>query len=184
MPRGPLPKPGARRHNPPTIPTTSLPVSGRTARPPTPPKGYELSESGKRWWRWAWKLPQAAAWDDGALYHVARRAQLEDDLAAMDSVRGMDLADLLDLGDSESEAIKRVEFVLGRLKGLAGGRLTVLREMRELDERLGLNPAAMAKLRWTIVTDEPAAVPSPPQGGALPSNVRRMRAFDPEAATA
>jgi hypothetical protein len=117
MPRGPLPKPGARRHNPPTIPTTSLPVSGRTARPPTPPKGYELSESGKRWWRWAWKLPQAAAWDDGALYHVARRAQLEDDLAAMDSVRGMDLADLLDLGDSESEAIKRVEFVLGRSEG-------------------------------------------------------------------
>lgn len=33
------------------------------------------------------------------------------------------------------------------------GRLAVMREMRELDDRLGLSPKGMAALRWTIVDD-------------------------------
>ena len=82
MARGPLPKPGARRRNAPTIPTTSLKADGRGV--PAPDSPYALGEAGAAWWEWAWALPQACAWDDGALYAVARRAQLEDDMVALE----------------------------------------------------------------------------------------------------
>lgn len=168
---GPLPEPGARRRNAPTIPTTVLPAGGRKGRAPKPPAGYELRDAGKRWWRWAWSLPQAAAWDDGALYHLARRAQLEDDLAALELVDHFDLAELL--GMDESETIRHLEFVLGRLKSMGSGRLAVMKEMRELDQRLGLNPEALAKLRWTIVADPSSAKPAAEK--PRPSRSRRAR---------
>ena len=62
MPRGPAPKPNARRRNAPTIPTTELPAAGVKGRAPKPPKGYEFGPAGKAWWGWAWRQPQAAAW--------------------------------------------------------------------------------------------------------------------------
>jgi hypothetical protein len=131
MSRGPLPDPNSRRRNKPTIPTTSLPAGGRKGRIPKVPASYALLTAGTAWWRWAWTLPQAAAWDDGSHYALARRAQLEDTMAA------------LAVDD-------------------ARGRLSVLKEMRELDRRFGLDPKAMAELRWTIVAEEaPAAKPAP-----------------------
>lgn len=82
MPSGPLPKPPAERvrRNQPTIPTTKLPAAGFAG--PAPKCPVKLSRAGKAWWRWAWRTPQAAAWSDGDLYVIARRAQLEDDLDA------------------------------------------------------------------------------------------------------
>ena len=148
---GPLPNPQRRRRNAPTVPTTDLPASGRKGRPPNPPAAYELRTAGLAWWRWAWGLPQAAAWDRGSLYTIARRAQLEDDLAAMELNDHLGLDDLL--AGAEPEAIKRVEWALETLKRAAAGKLAVEKEMRELDGRLGLNPEALAKLRWTIVVD-------------------------------
>lgn len=150
---GPLPKADARRRNPPTVPTTNLPASGRKGRPPKVPDHYRLGKAGASWWKWAWATPQAAAWDKGSMYHLARRAQLEDDLAALEYVDNFDLAELLGQ-DEENDAGRLLEFVLGKLKGMAGGRLAVMKEMRELDARLGLNPEAMAKLRWKIVEDD------------------------------
>jgi hypothetical protein len=82
MARGPLPQSEKARRNAPTIPTTKLPAGGRKGRAPTCP--YSLEKAGKAWWKWAWRQPQAAGWDDGALYSIARRASLEDDLAALD----------------------------------------------------------------------------------------------------
>lgn len=79
MPPGPPPKPDARRRNAPTIATTALPPEGRQG--PAPDCPYELGKKGREWWEWAWHTPQAAAWDPGALYVVARRAQLEDSTA-------------------------------------------------------------------------------------------------------
>lgn len=150
---GPAPDPHARRRNPPTIPTTSLPAGGRKGRPPNAPAAYNLGEAGKAWWRWAWGTPQAAAWDAGALYVIARRAQLEDDLAAVDKFDPDAIGEVLGL--PPEAALDELATVLARLKGLAGGRLAILKEMRELDGRLGLTPKAMADLRWTIVA--PAA---------------------------
>jgi hypothetical protein len=184
MSRGPLPQPGARRRNAPTIQSTSLPADGRKGRTPKCP--YALRAAGTRWWRWAWRLPQAAKWDDGALYAVARRAQLEDDLAALEDVDLDELSDvLLDLVHADEDikrvqtAVRNLEFGVRRLKGLAGGRLGVMKEMRELDGKLGLSPKALADLRWMIAQSEEDAAPT-----TGPAQVRRLRAVDPSAATA
>lgn len=150
MGRGPLPNKQKRRRNAPTIPTTELDVAGRKGRPPKVPGAYNLQEAGTEWWKWAWSTPQALAWDSGALYVVARRAQLEDDLSLIDSpFEATELAELL--GVDEDEAIGKLEYIVNRLAALAGGRLPIVKEMRELDKRLGLDPKAMAELRWEIV---------------------------------
>lgn len=165
---GPLPEPGARRRNAPTIASQALPAAGRKGRPPKCP--YDLGAPGAAWWKWAWKLPQAARWDDGALYFVARRAQLEDDLAALDFSDELELDDLL--AGAEPEAIGRVEWALGLLKKSASGAGALMREMRELDNRLGLNPKALAELRWTIEKTDDKADEESPAGG----QVRKLRA--------
>ncbi len=179
MARGPLPgKSGGatRRTNPPTIPTTTLPAAGRKGRVPKLPHGYDLRAAGVAWWKWAWRLPQAAAWDTGALYHLARRAQLEDDLALLGRFDHFDLAELLGM-DEENDVVRHLEWVIGGLKRMAGGEATLMREMRELDNRLGLNPKALADLRWTIA-DDTAPVQAPV---ATAGSTRRLRAVDPVA---
>jgi hypothetical protein len=150
MARGPLPSANARRRNAPTIPTNELPEKGRTG--PIPGCPYELAAAGERWWKWAWKLPQATKWDDGALYVVARRALLEDHAAALDFSDELDLGDLFDL-EGNDEAKRKVEWALSTLKRSATGEVALMKEMRELDNRLGLNPKAMADLRWSIAAD-------------------------------
>lgn len=174
MSRGPLPNPDAVRRNKPTIPTTKLPAGGYDGDVPEPP--YELGRCGSRWWEWAWTLPQAAAWDDGAVYTLARRAGLEDDLEALGLDDELDLTDLL--GGADEEAIKRVEYALQTLKRSASGRLAVEKEMRELDRRFGLDPKALAELRWTIVEkDEEAEQPT-----GAPAKVRHLKAVSSDAA--
>lgn len=135
---GPLPTGDAVRRNAPTIPTTNLPAAGRPGPVPDPPVSYELGAVASDWWGWAWRTPQACAWDDGALFMVARRAKLEGDLHAMEPGEG----------------------------------LAVMREMRELDDRLGLTPKGMAALRWKIVADDAKAAGqvAKPKGG------RRLKA--------
>lgn len=176
---GPLPNRQRRRRNPPAIPTTNLPVGGRGGRVPAVPEAYPLKKAGRAWWKWAWKTPQAAAWDTGSIYTVVRRAQLEDDLALIDHFDPFDLAELLGM-DDENKAVRELAFIIGRLKGLAGGRIAILKEMRELDNKLGLNPEALAKLRWKIVAPEEDQKQSAPK--RLPANVRRLPAVDPAAA--
>jgi hypothetical protein len=173
---GPLPKPNKRRRNAPTIPTTELPASGRKGRAQKVPEAYSLRKAGRKWWKWAWATPQATAWDKGALYVVARRAQLEDDLATQDSpFESTDFADLL--GRDEDEVTRELEFIVGRLAGIAGGRNPILREMRELDKVLGLTPKAMAELRWSIVDDSEKE-----EGSGPVAPVRQLRAVESSAA--
>jgi hypothetical protein len=143
---GPLPNPEKRRRNAPTIDTSELPVDGRKGRAPACP--LELGGAGARWWAWAWRLPQATRWDDGSLYFVARRAVLEDHVAALSFGDSLDLGDLFDEGNREAQ--KRVEWALNQLRRNAAGETTLMKEMRELDNRLGLNPKAMAELRWSV----------------------------------
>lgn len=157
MPRGPLPDENRVRRNAPTIPTTQLPASGRKGPAPTPPVGAGLGAAGKRWWKWAWSTPQAAGWDDGSLYVVARRARLEDDLAAIDVVDEFSIGDFLDFEEEHRKVMRRLDDVLNRMKALAGGRMVLAREARELEDRLGLTPKGLAQLRWKIVADEAPA---------------------------
>lgn len=162
MARGPLPNANSRRRNSPTIPTTTLPAAGRKGRPPKVPNGYNLGKVGAQWWKWAWSLPQALAWDAGALYVLARRAQLEDDLDAIKLSDDLDVADLL--AGADEEAIERVTFALSLMKQQAAGKLAIAKEMRELDKVLGLTPKGLADLRWEIVGDEPSDQPKAASG--------------------
>lgn len=157
MPRGPLPSEQKRRRNAPTIPTTSLPVGGLDAPTPEPPRSANLDTAGVEWWEWAWHTPQAAAWDAGSLYTIARRASLEDDLAA---VGRLDSLDADDLTDASSQALRGL---VQRLAGLATGRLNICREMREIDDRLGLTPKSLAQLRWKITEDGSGTPSQAPQ---------------------
>jgi len=50
---------------------------------------------------------------------------------------------------------------------------SILREARELDDRLGLSPKGMAALRWVIIDAEAAEAEAPPDSGT-----RRLRAVD------
>lgn len=164
---GPLPKSDRRRRNAPTIPTTSLSVKGRQTPPPDIPEWCELATAGQAWWAWAWATPQALAWgtEVGMEAWVARRASLEDDLAALDSIDGLDWSEVLDAEDATE-----LRAAVQRVAAMATGRLAVLREMREMDDRLGLSPKGMAQLRWTIVSDEPVTVV-----GKRPAGARRQR---------
>jgi hypothetical protein len=176
---GPLPNGQARRRNAPTISTTTLPAAGRKGRIPKCP--YDLGKEGADWWKWAWRLPQATEWDDGSLYVVARRALLEDHAAALRFTDELDLQDLFDADNREAQ--HRVEWALGLLKRSATGEVQLMKEMRELDNRLGLNPKAMGELRWTIAEEpEPAAAPAPTR--RPPAKVRRLKVVDPSAASA
>lgn len=160
--KGPLPNPQKRRRNAPTIPTTNLPAGGRTGTAPRPPKSHPLGKAGTAWWKWAWHTPQAAAWDPGALYTIAHRAQLEDSLALLAEIVPMRLAEFLEV--DPDERLDVVEDVLRATRALAGGRLSVMKEIRELDDRLGLTPKGLAQLRWRIVEDTPtrdADTPAP-----------------------
>lgn len=173
--RGPLPNPNRRRRNAPTIPTTDLPAAGREG--PTPDCPYALNEGGAAWWEWAWHTPQAEAWDDGALYTIARRAQLEDDVRAIEGTEAEDLlAGLVGRGKNAQAAARELSDLLGRVKAIASARTTILREMREIDDRLGLSPKGLAALRWRIVK----ALVEEPEG--KPATVRRLHAVDPKAA--
>lgn len=159
---GPLPKEQRRRRNAPAIPTTSLPAGGRTDPAPDIPVGVELGVTGLAWWEWAWRTPQAAGWASGHEAAVARRASLEDDLAALRDVEGLDLLDIVD------EKWPAIRSAVQCVAALATGKLAILREMDALDDRLGLTPKSMAALRWSIKADEPAAdAPAADEDGTL-----------------
>ena len=75
----------------------------------------------------------------------------------------------------ESETQAEVRRAVSRLASLATGRLGIMREMRELDDRLGLTPKAMAQLRWTVVAEDPADQAADDDSGVARLEERRRR---------
>lgn len=150
---GPLPDKNRLRRNAPTIPTTTLSASGPSTPPPEIPKWVTLQKAGSKWWKWAWKTPQACGWGTNVGFEslVSRRAMLEDDLYALEQANTdvVDMSELLDLLE-QGESIR---WMFQRLVAMTSGRLAVMKEMRELDDRLGLTPKGLAALRWVIVDD-------------------------------
>lgn len=177
---GPLPDENRRRRNAPTIPVTKLPVGGRSTPAPRVPSFIRLGKSGRAWWKWAWSTPQACAWAPGHESMIGRRAALEDALAAISEVHSLDALDLL--GTTDAAEFRNL---INQLASLATGRLAVYREMRELDDRLGLTPKGMAALRWTIVADPSAGgdapAPGPRSGVTDMSQARRRKMEDADA---
>lgn len=178
MSSGPLPKPGARRRNAPTIPTTTLPAGGYAGEIPEPPPDYDFLKPARSWWSWVWRTPQAAAFGTGSLYSLARRAQLEDDLWLLEKADEFDLGALMEISDKR-EMLQNLEFMLRKLKALAGGKASLLKEMRELDKRFGLDPKALSENRWTVEEVEaPPAEPSAAPAAAKTTKPRRILAVD------
>ncbi|MCA1569767.1 MAG: hypothetical protein LC798_05480 [Chloroflexi bacterium] len=179
---GPLPEPTSkrRRRNAPTIPTTSLPAAGFDGPYPDPPEWVELGAAAGAWWTWAWRTPSAAGWSAGDLVVIARRATLEDDLAAIRVVGSLDVAELLEIDPNDRTA--ELDWLIRRLHALAAGKLAIAREIRELEDRLGLTPKGMAALRWTVVADKEPDAKANSAGikGRSKSKapVRRLRAVE------
>jgi hypothetical protein len=173
---GPLPAAQRQRRNAPTIPTTELPAGGRSGPAPTVPPWTKLARAGRAWWRWAWSTPQACAWGVAAGQEamVARRAALEDDLAALETLQGLDLGAALEASDRATE----LDAVIRRVAAMATGRLAIVREMRELDDRLGLTPRGLAQLRWRIVDTAGADPVDGDEGTVSQLDERRARLTD------
>lgn len=178
---GPLPDPESERRNAPTIPTTRLPAGGRRGAVPKVPAWRVLGDAGQAWWDWAWRTPQACAWDDGQLVKVADRAALEDDLA------GVQRADEIEnfLGElANVENLREAKAVIGWLSGLVAGKLQILQKMTDIDDRLGLSPKGRDQLRMKIVADKDyyplAATPAKKAAAAKVTKLsdRRSRSVD------
>lgn len=65
------------------------------------------------------------------------------------------------LGIDEDDRVREVADLFSYVKRAAASEVSLMKEMRELDDKLGLSPAAMAKLRWQIVPDEEGAAKRP-----------------------
>lgn len=108
-------------------PLMVLPQGGRPGKPPKWPLP-DVSDEEIGLWTQLWKLPQAVAWERiGSERVVARYCRL--------------LA-IAEMRESAGAAIRGVAGLLG--------------EVRQLEDRLGLSPMAMLRLRWQISTDEVA----------------------------
>lgn len=123
---------------------------------------YELASAGTAWWEWAWTTPQAAKWDAGVLYTVARRALLEDEHAAVSSFdpHALDwFFSSLDISEENAvqDAMRDLGRVIGRLQALATGRVALSKEMRELEAQLGFGAKSMAGLGWKTDEKKPEA---------------------------
>ena len=173
MARGPLPDPNARRRNKPTIPTTSLPASGRPSPPPDVPSWCDLGEHGRDWWVWAWSTPEACGWSDSLVDVVARRASLVDDLAALERVESLDAWELI-----AAEEFGEVKSLIDRLARLATGRLQVLKACHDIDAQLGFGAKNLAALRWTIVDDSGEAESGSPEDEVTRKREERRRRIE------
>jgi hypothetical protein len=82
-----------------------------------------------------------------------------------------------ELREDEDEEDRRIAGVIRRIAAMATGRLQILREMRELDDRLGLTPKSLAALRWTIVADAASTPtgPTPPTPATKSATDRKLR---------
>jgi hypothetical protein len=170
---GPLPDPDAERRNAPTIPTTKLPAGGRRGPIPDPPEWIPLGLAEMLWWRWAWRTPQACAWDDGQLVKVAHRARLEDTLAALSHADEFDTF-LHEVGAAEE--LREIKAIVGRLAGLVTNELGIIQKASDLDDRLGLSPKGRDQMRMKIVADSDYYPSAPAAAGAKsdPAKVSKL----------
>jgi len=159
---GPAPKPDGqrRRRNAPMANTLKLPAEGRAGVAPEWPVGLEPSARARVVWDGLWSTPQAVAWERlGWTRVVARYAQM-----VADSER--------DLSEVEDP---KVYLALSRAQA------ALMPELRQLEDRLGLTPMSMLRLRWEVTTDE---VGQQREARKAPVKRRRLAAVDPNASAA
>ncbi|HWH14239.1 MAG TPA: hypothetical protein VNT51_05795 [Miltoncostaeaceae bacterium] len=114
---------------------TRLPREGRSERKPALPKrrpdGKAWSAVARSWWRTAWSSPMAAVWIEADVPSLLRLAMLVDDQA-----NGVEVVD----GEGAAHVVPVA--------------VTVLGEIRQLEDRFGLSPLARRRLQWEIAQAE------------------------------
>lgn len=134
---GPAPKPAderARRNKAPVA--MRLPAAGRDGAPPEWPVGFNPSTRADQVWSELWSTPQAVAWERlGWTRVVARYVYLLES-----SERDLD-----DIDDPKVYA------------AMLSAQTKLLPELRQLEDRLGLNPLALLRLQWVVDSDEVGA---------------------------
>jgi hypothetical protein len=119
-----------------------LPRGGRKGKLPRWPFASQ-SDREKALWRRLWRTPASAAWELLGWHDiVARYARV----LAEAELEGFDR-------EESGEIVRIVE-----RRVIANARM----EARQLEDRLGLTPMAMARLRWVIVDEEPEEKESAP----------------------
>lgn len=184
---GPAPKhPSERRRRNATVPMTQLPAEGRKGRTPAWPLPPELRTKAGLDAAEAQREILEAQIDSGTAEKTAhaKLSRLDERIAilnarlkqstAMEKALWKDLWALPQAVMWERMKWTREVAQYVRWKCLAElGDLDAGKEARQLSDRLGLNPVAMLKLRWEVVTDE-VAEKRRDQGNGKAS-VRRLR---------
>lgn len=131
---GPAPKAAAERARRNKAPVAMrLPAAGREGEAPGWPVGYNPTTRADNVWSELWATPQAVAWERlGWTRVVARYVYLLES-----SERDLD-----DIVDPKVYA------------ALLATQAKLLPELRQLEDRLGLNPLALLRLQWVIDGDE------------------------------
>lgn len=188
--RGPLPKPNARRRNA-TVAMTELPAEGRTGAPPPWPMIADVVLTARR---------DLAAAKVEQLQDERRELQAEGKATGLLERRLDKALELQLISDRQLAAQRDLEAglwadlwvlpqavqwqALGWTRDVAQyvrhkvlgelGELEHAKEARVWSDRLGLNPTAMQRLRWQVVTDELGEARKAKTAPAKP----RLRAVD------
>lgn len=151
---GPAPKPAGerRRRNAPMANTVHLPSEGRTEPAPVWPTGFGHGALADEIWAELWSTPQAVAWERLGYTRVVARYV------------GCLVAAERDLDDIEDPKL---------YASMLANQAKLLPEVRQLEDRLGLTPMAMLRLRWEVVEDELAGARD--EKKPAPSTRRRLK---------
>jgi len=153
---GPAPKPaGERRRRNATIAMTQLPAEGRQGDCPRFP------------------LPPIVMKDDDGGSAMMRERELD----LWESLWATPQAVMWERTHSELTVGRFVRFsVLAE-----AGNVKAATEARQLEDRLGLNPQAMLRLRWEVAPDEVAVQRQGHTGAAKKTARQRLRVVDSDA---
>lgn len=152
---GPAPKPAderARRNKAPVA--MRLPAAGRAGEAPGWPVGYNPSTRADSVWAELWSTPQAVAWEQSGWTRVVARY-----VYLLESSE----RDLDDIEDPKVYA------------AMLSAQTKLMPELRQLEDRLGLNPLALLRLQWVIDGDQVAAKREEHEAAAAESRGSRGR---------
>lgn len=134
-------------------PTKVLPAEGKRGRPPKTHTDVVWGEHARAYWVAIWTSPMATTFTRTDEFALTRLCSL------------VDRRDRFESGDHEVFAASAVDGEVTVVRGFDGDA-----EIRQLEDRYGLSPAARRKLQWEIERT------AGPVGGSESPKVRALRA--------
>jgi hypothetical protein len=194
MSNGPLSTGSARRRNA-ALALTELPAEGRTGPTPDWPLGPDLmlwsmrEVAQSRLDQLEFDRDEGKAVDDDKIDRVRAEVLRLDTMLARQGEAEAELWAAL-WATPQAVQWERLRwtrtvatYVRWQVRG-EGGDLKAAQEARHLNDRLGLNPVAMQRLRWTVVADELAERKTAKASAATArKRVRAVKAVDTSASS-